>query len=364
METGTGEQQAEKAEELSKLEEAAQSVNAPAAIEKAPRAATKPRRQFALNAREAASLGLLLVLIVLLLITRATLGPEHFQLPSTFEKIQNYLRGALFICGLLVFGRTIELFGINQVRNAVARYNLKRILRLAIGLGVAFIAVSVVFVNWRAAVVSLGLISLILGFALQTPISSFIGWIYILLRRPYRVGDRIQIGDSKGDVIDVGYFDTTLWEFGGEYLSTDHPSGRIIKFPNTNVFNSAVINYSWPLFPYIWNEIKFQVAYDSDLEFISGVMQELAQEEIGESMCEKVQQYRSILAKTAIDQLEVQEKPVVLFRVSDNTWLEAIVRYLVEPRNAGRVKSRLTKRLLERLNKVPDKVLFPKSNLR
>ena len=45
--------------------------------------------------------------------------------------------------------------------------------------------------------------------------TSFIGWIYILVRRPYRVGDRVEIGGATGDVIHVGYIDTTLWEFGG-----------------------------------------------------------------------------------------------------------------------------------------------------
>lgn len=110
------------------------------------------------------------------------------------------------------------------------------------------------FANWYTAVVSLGLVSLILGFALQTPITSFIGWIYILIRTPYRVGDRIRIGNATGDVIDVSYLDTTLWEFGGEYYLPITPSGRIIKFPNSSVLSTAVYNYSWPLFPFIWNE--------------------------------------------------------------------------------------------------------------
>ena len=83
------------------------------------------------------------------------------------------------------------------------------------------------------------------------------GWIYIRARAPYRVGGRIRIGDAKGDVIDVSYLDTTLWEVGGDILSTDHPTGRVIKFPNSKVLSSTVYNYSWPLFPYIWNEIKF-----------------------------------------------------------------------------------------------------------
>jgi len=208
------------------------------------------------------------------------------------------------------------------------------------------------------------LLSLVLGFSLQNPISSFIGWIYILVRVPYRVGDRIQIGDARGDVIDVGYFDTTLWEIGGDYLSTDHPSGRIVKFPNTRVFSDAVFNYSWPLFPYIWNEIKFNVAYDSDLDFIAATVQRVAETSVGDSMKEKVKMYRELLAETPVSDLDVREKPTVVFRVSDNTWLVVIVRYLVQPKEAGRVKTEMIRKLLAELNAAPDKVRFPAGSSR
>jgi small-conductance mechanosensitive channel len=194
--------------------------------------------------------------------------------------------------------------------------------------------------------------------------TSFLGWIYILIRRPYQVGDRIQIEDATGDVIDVSYFDTTLWEFGGKYLSTDHPSGRIIKFPNSKVLSVMVFNYSWPLFPYIWNEIKFYIAYDSDLEFVSRTMQKITEEEIGEEMMERVAMFRELLAKTPVDELEVRERPRVIFRVSENTWLEAIVRYLVPPREAGSIKTRLLPKLLAALNAAPEKTKFPKGDAR
>jgi len=207
--------------------------------------------------------------------------------------------------------------------------------------------------------------SIILGLAVQTPMTSFLGWIYILVRAPYRVGDRVKIGDATGDVIDVSYLDTTLWEFGGgDLLSTDHPTGRIIKFPNSKVLSSTVYNYSWPVFPYVWNEIKFSVAYESDLEFISETMQRIAAEEVGERMMKQVRVFREILAQTPVDQLEVREYPSVLFRVNSNTWLDAIVRYLVPPKEAGRVKTRLIKKLLAALNAAPDRVMFPKSNAR
>jgi small-conductance mechanosensitive channel len=260
--------------------------------------------------------------------------------------------------------KVVDYYFISRLTDSVSQYNTRRIVKLIDALVVTFILISMLFANWYTAVLSLGLVSLILGFALQTPITSFIAWVYILIRTPYRVGDRIKIGEATGDVIDVGYLDTTLWEFGGEYLSTDHPSGRVIKFPNSNVLRSAVYNYSWPLFPYIWNEIKFNVAYESDLEFVSETMRRIATEEIGEAMLERVRTFRSLLSETPVDQLEVREYPAVLFRVSNNTWLEAIVRYLVEPKQAGRVKSKLIEKMLEALNAEPERAMFPKSAAR
>lgn len=278
--------------------------------------------------------------------------------------IQRLTLGAMAITLVFAVAKIIEVYTIERLEDSVAQYNLKRILRLVTWLVLAFIALSILFANWYTAIVSLGLISLILGFALQTPITSFVAWIYILVREPYRIGDRIRVGEATGDVIDVGYLDTTLWEFGGEFLSTDHPSGRVIKFPNSNILSTAVYNYSWPLFPYIWNEIKFHIAYDSDLEFVSQVMREVAEQELGEAMIERIRTYRELLSETPVNELEVREHPAVFFRVSENTWLEVILRYLVEPRNAGRIKNKLIKELLERLNAAPDKVMFPKSNLR
>jgi hypothetical protein len=73
-----------------------------------------------------------------------------------------------------------------------------------------------------------------------------------------------------------------------------------------------------------------------------------------------VQIYRDLLKQTPVDELQIQEKPVVHFRASENTWLEAIVRYLVHPKESGRVKTRLIKKLLDKLNAESERVLFPK----
>lgn len=306
------------------------------------------------------------------------LGAVYFALRFDLFNLEQYAKykedyapllqrstvGTMAIVMLLMISKAIKIYLIDRLSDNVARFNLKRVTNLLAGIVIIFIIISILFANWYTAVVSFGLISLILGFALQTPITSFIGWIYILVKVPYRVGDRIKIGEASGDVIDVGYLDTTLWEFGGQYLSTDHPSGRIIKFPNSNVLNASVYNYSWALFPYIWNEVKFQIGYQSDLQFVADVMQKTAEEEVGEQMMERIGVFRELLAQTPVDQLEVRARPSVVFRVADNTWIEAIVRYLVEPKNAGRVKTQLIKKMLEQLNAEPEKVLFPKGDMR
>ena len=272
---------------------------------------------------------------------------------------ERILRGAALIVIVLTIARATSVYGLARVEDASTRFTLQRVMHLAVALIIAIIIVSTIFVNWYAAVAALGVGSIILGLAVQTPMKSFIAWIYILVRQPYRVGDRIKIGDATGDVIDVSYLDTTLWEFGGQYITGDHPSGRLIKFPNEKVLDELIYNYSWPLFPYIWNEIKFQVAYNSDLEFIASTMQKITEEELGEEMIRRVETFRDLLARTPVDELQVHQRPRVIFRVSDNTWMEAIVRYLVAPREAGHVKTRLIKKLLAALNAAPDRVMFP-----
>jgi small-conductance mechanosensitive channel len=285
--------------------------------------------------------------------------------PNLFLLVQRLDLSAIGIVLLLALAKAGDVYILGRIDNPVSRYNLRRVAKLLIGLLMIGILVSAVVQNWYTTVAALSLFSIIVGLAVQTPMTSFLGWVYILVRAPYRVGDRIKIGEATGDVIDVSYLDTTLWEFGGgDLLSTDHPTGRIIKFPNSKALGSTVFNYTWPLFPYVWNEIKFSVSYDADLEFIAETMQRIAAEEVGESMMKQIRVYRELLSQTPVDQVEVREYPSVLFRVNANTWLDAIVRYLVHPKEAGRVKTRLIKKLLIELNKSPDRVMFPKGDAR
>ena len=296
----------------------------------------------------------------------------HFLFRLTvFDTLKEYrpllkkiFLGAFFIFTVLSISKYAQVLLLRYTHVKALRYNLIRLIRILSLLAIFMIVVAFFFENWYTAAVSLGLISLILGFALQTPISSFIGWLYIIIRNPYKVGDRIQIGSFKGDVVEIGYLDTTLWEFGGDYLTNDLPSGRLIRFPNTLVLQSEVYNYSWRKFPYIWNEIPFHIAYESDFGYVETILRTVAKEELGPEMDEKVKELKLLIQQTAVDELVIKEYPFVTFRSNANTWVEAAVNYLVDPKRASSIRSHIIKKAIAKLLEEPDKVMFPKSNSR
>lgn len=279
---------------------------------------------------------------------------EKYDLPA--NRLVNSLI-AIFI--ILAISRLLIILVVRKVKDVPIRHNLSRLFNLSVSLLVTFIIISTIFINWYTAAISLGIISLIVGVALQNPLTSFFAWVYIVIRKPYEVGDRIAMGNVTGDVIDLGYFDTTLWEFGGKYISGDHPSGRVIRFQNSRIFSDYIYNYSWPLFPYLWNEIKFYISYDSDLILVEKTIAKIVDEDLAEEMRYRVESYQELLEETPIEALKVREKPAVFFRTSENTWVEVVVRYLVEPKESGRVKTRLIKKILHELRQHNDAIKFP-----
>lgn len=288
-----------------------------------------------------------------------------FGLFGTYRSLlQRLALAGVVISLVLIAAKIIERVVTKRLHTKKTEYNIIRLIRLLSVLVAIAILVTFLFSKWYTAAVSLGLVSLILGFALQTPISSLIGWFYIIIRTPYRIGDRIQVGQFTGDVVEIGYLDTTLWEFHGDYLSNDVPSGRLIRFPNTLVLQSEVYNYSWRKFPFIWNEIPFHIAYESDFDYVEQTIKEVAKRELGDGMKEAIQKFKELVEQTPVDELEIKEYPFVVFRVNANTWVEVVVTYLVAPKQASSIRSRLIKAIILELQKEPDKAMFPKSNAR
>ena len=304
--------------------------------------------------------GIMSMIVVGFAILLLLLHNRYLPIPEEYiGTIGKVVFATILILLVLIFSNVIKKIVIKKSKDKSTIYNFRQIINLFALILIIVIVLSFLFANWYAALVSFGVVSVILGLALQNPISSFFGWIYILIRKPYEVGDRIKIGTAFGDVIRVSYIDTTLWECRGDYLSSDHPSGRIIKFANSKVFSEYVFNYSWAIFPYIWNEVRILVSHDSDFKFVRDTMRKIAEEELGESMLRRIKRYKKILATTPVDELEVTETPSTLMRVHDNGWIEISVRFLVNPKNSSGVKKVLLERIITTLRQSPDKVRFP-----
>jgi small-conductance mechanosensitive channel len=286
------------------------------------------------------------------------------QYPELLKHAKNIALVAGVACIILLISRFVERTITRRQQTLAARYNLIRLIRLLAVLIIIMAGASILFENFYTAVVSLGLISLLVGFALQTPITSLIGWLYIVIRTPYRVGDRIQIETFTGDIVEINYLDTTLWEFKGDYLTNDLPTGRLIRFPNSLVLQSAVFNYSWNRFPYLWNEIPFHIAYESDMKYVEDTIKRITKQELDQDMDEKIESLKEYMKNTPIGDVDIKEYPFVSFRTNANTWVEAMVTYLVKPKKATDTRTRIIKKVVAELLKEPDRVMFPKSNAR
>lgn len=310
--------------------------------------------------KEAPLLGLTAFIFLGCVVVYFLLKWNRIPIPVDYIPLtQKLVLAIMFISIVLMASRLTKKLFDRKIENKSSVFNFNRIADLFAALIILAIILSLLFANWYAAMVSFGIVSLILGFALQNLITSFFGWLYILIRKPYEVGERIKIGNVFGDVINVSYLDTTLWEFNGDYLTADHPSGRIIRFANSKVFSEYVYNYSWPLFPFIWNELSFFISYKSDFKFTSDTVKRIVEIKIGDAMVRRVKRFKNILADTPVDELDVNEYPSVILKAHNSAWIEVVVRYLVDPKNSGKVRKELFDTVMEELKKNPDKIILP-----
>ena len=164
-------------------------------------------------------------------------------------------------------------FGIRHIDDAAVRYRTRK----AAGYVVTSLAFILIGRVWFQGVTPLttylGLLSAGLAVALQSPIVSFAGWLFILWRRPFELGDRIQVGEHAGDVIDLRIFQFTLLEIGN-WVDADQTTGRVIQVPNSAVFSQPLANYNKRA-DFIWNEIPVQITFESDWRLAKKLLNEI-----------------------------------------------------------------------------------------
>ncbi|MGY6561658.1 MAG: mechanosensitive ion channel family protein [Luteibaculaceae bacterium] len=124
----------------------------------------------------------------------------------------------------------------------------------------------------------IGFASAGIAIALRDPLSNLAGWLYLEIRKPFKIGDRIQIGEHIGDVVDVRFFDFSMVELA-KWVQGDQPTGRIMIIPNSRTFILPVANYTTDI-PLIWNEINFEITYESNPERAMQIVAKVAKDYI------------------------------------------------------------------------------------
>jgi len=290
-----------------------------------------------------------------------TLGPSAIRGVSTAELLAKSLFASAVLLGL----SGIHLLILQKLlRTATKRraHDVRNILRLVFGAVGIIALLAVVTDQWVGLLFSLGVVGFAITFALQQPLLSFLGWFYIMAKRPYSVGDRVMIGSTKGDVIEVDFLVTTIWEIGGELVSTNQPSGRVVTVPNSMVLSSEVTNFGGGGSQFVWNELSIQVSYETDLDVAAETMIEEANAVVGDEMEAKIAEFRERLAETPVE-LEVRDRPSVNITQGES-WIELRLRYVVHPRKGTPVKNELYDRILQRFNDNPTVTSFPVSRNR
>jgi small-conductance mechanosensitive channel len=258
---------------------------------------------------------------------------------NLFDVIQNYtgfppeiqskiLSSILIIFFLWLIRLIIIQVAWRQSEDAHIRYRWQKFSAYTVaGIGTLLIG-RVWFEGIQSLATYFGLLSAGLAIALKDLITSMAGWLFIMWRRTIAVGDRIEIGELKGDVIDIRLFKFTLLEVGN-WVDADQSTGRIIHIPNSMILTTPLANYTKG-FQFIWHEIPVLITFESNWKKAKKVLAEIGGRhalhltEAAEQRIKQASKKYMIFYKTLT--------PVVYTTVKDCGVLLTI-RYLIAPRN-------------------------------
>ena len=192
-----------------------------------------------------------------------------------------------------------------------------------------------------------------LPFALQEVIASFAGWLGIIFGGFYKIGDRVQLGGIKGDVMDIGVLRTTMMETG-QWVDGDLYNGRIVLVANSFVFKEPVFNYSGD-FPFLWDEIKIPIQYGSNYEKTTEILEKVGKEIAGDLTIQSKKEWVIMQHKYRLE--DAQTESMVSLIANDN-WVEFTLRYVVGYRKRRATKTALFTHILKEIEATNGEIKF------
>ena len=266
--------------------------------------------------------------------------------PDTLERIAGTV--AVLVLWVVVGRLGRRLVG-RAVEGSAARYQMTRIIGYLVG-GLAVFVIARLWIQGIAGVATyLGLLSAGIAIALQAPLTNVVGWLFILIRRPFRVGDRVQVGTQIGDVVDIRPLRFVMLEVGN-WVHADQGTGRILHVPNGLVFKEAVANYD-EAFGYIWNELELTVTFESDWrtakKALEGILERRASE-IDQEVRRRVDEAAHVL------HIKFPKVTPIVWTTVVEYGVRLTMRYLCKPRARRSSASEIWEDVLDTFAALPD----------
>jgi small-conductance mechanosensitive channel len=220
--------------------------------------------------------------------------------------------------------------------------------RIAVVASVAVIVTSLLAIwiqQLTFLAISLGLVAAGISFSMQQPILSLVGWLILAFERPFSVGDRIEIKDVAGDVIDYGFFFVRVMEIR-QWTDADLYTGRILLVPTNWILSNTIYNYSKE-FAFIWDKLWIGLLYDENYAKIANDIREIARVHTQSIVTEATQAYARVRTKHFL--LETSFEPQVFVSFNSN-WVQIDLRYMAEIRSRTKTHSELSVMILEYLH--------------
>ncbi len=197
---------------------------------------------------------------------------------------------------------------------------------------------------------SIGLVSAALVYVLGEPLLCFVGWMVLVTMRVYKLGDRIEVNNTRGYVVGITPMNTTLREFSG-ILSGDIHTGRYVTVPNSQVIRGNVFNATKDT-PFVWDQVTVTVPFQADAKAAEAILLAAAEEVVGPMMRESTHRIRN---KYEFEDLReyVTEEPTVLWNVRD-AGVDLTLTYFCPVFERAVYKTRIVKEILVRINERPD----------
>jgi small-conductance mechanosensitive channel len=213
--------------------------------------------------------------------------------------------------------------------------------------------------NFQSITTFLGLLSAGIAIALKDIFVNIAGWAFIYLRKPFDVGDRIQVGDIKGDVIDLRLFQFSLLEIGN-WVNADQSTGRVIHVPNGKVFTDAQANYSIG-FNYIWNEQVIYITLKSDFKKAKKILLDILNTYLKDEL--KMAEKEFLKAKHEHLIVYKQFTPMIFTDITERG-IQLSMRYLCNPKKRRMITHTITEAILERLGPEDNiRIAYPTSTV-